>query len=129
MNAEATQVRHIVVGIGLNVNHTQFPDELRETATSLRIATGREWSRVAVCAALLQSLDREYRAFLTNTDAHNQILRRFEAASSMVRGRPVLVEGNGGFEGVTEGLDPRGFLRVRSGERLRVISSGTVKLK
>ena len=41
MNAEATRVRHIVVGIGINVNHGQFPDEIQKTATSLAIETGR----------------------------------------------------------------------------------------
>ena len=40
MNAEATQVRHLVVGIGINVNQAKFPAELREIATSLRIETG-----------------------------------------------------------------------------------------
>ena len=62
MNAEATRVRHLVVGIGINVNQVKFPAELREIATSLRIETGTEWSRVELCAALLKSLDREYRA-------------------------------------------------------------------
>jgi BirA family biotin operon repressor/biotin-[acetyl-CoA-carboxylase] ligase len=39
------------------------------------------------------------------------------------------VEENGGFEGVTEGLDPRGFLQVRAGHELRTVYSGTVRLK
>ncbi len=47
----------------------------------------------------------------------------------MVRGRQVLVEENGGFEGVTEGLDPRGFLQVRTADGLRIVLSGTVRLK
>ena len=46
MNAEATRVRYIVVGIGINVNQASFPKEL--AATSLRLATGTEWSRVEV---------------------------------------------------------------------------------
>ncbi len=59
MNAEATRVRYIVVGIGINVNQVTFPAELQETAISLRLATGTEWSRVELCAALLKSLDKE----------------------------------------------------------------------
>jgi len=39
----------------------------------------------------------------------------------------VRVEENGGFEGVTDGLDARGFLRVRSGDRVRTVLSGTVR--
>ncbi len=61
-------------------------------------------------AALLKSLDREYRDLLSKPGAHDSILRRFSEASSYVRGRKVRIEENGGFEGVTEGLDARGFL-------------------
>jgi BirA family biotin operon repressor/biotin-[acetyl-CoA-carboxylase] ligase len=129
MSAEATRVRHIVVGIGLNVNQVGFPEALEPIATSLRATTGTEWSRVEVCAALLKSLDREYKELLANPEAHAEILRRFEENSSSARDRRVRIEENGGFEGVTEGLDPRGFLRVRTREGMRVVYSGTVKLK
>ena len=129
MNAEPTRVRYIVVGIGINVNHTTFPAELKSTATSLRLASGTEWSRVEVCAALLKSLDREYRDLLEKPDAHESILRRFQERSSMVRGRQVLIEENGGFEGITEGLDPQGFLQVRTAGGLRTVLSGTVRLQ
>ena len=128
MNAEATRVRHIVVGIGINVNHRQFPDELQQTATSLSIETGKKWSRVDLCAALLKSLDREYQSLLANPEAHNDILRRFEQQSSMAGGKAVRVEETCGFEGVTEGLDPRGFLRIRTGDGLRIVYSGTVRV-
>ena len=129
MSAEATRVRHIVVGIGINVNQTNFPGELDQTATSLRITTGTEWSRVELCAALLKSLDREYQSLLADPEAHAEILRRFEERSSSTRGRRVRIEEDGGFEGMTEGLDPRGFLRVRTSERMRIAYSGTVRFK
>ena len=132
MNSEATQVRHLVVGVGINVNQVKFPAELREIATSLRIETGTEWSRVELCAALLKSLDREYRSLVEDAGARDGILRRFEASSSSVRGKKVSVlvnsEENGGLTGVTEGLDERGFLRVRTAEGLRTVVSGTVRI-
>jgi BirA family biotin operon repressor/biotin-[acetyl-CoA-carboxylase] ligase len=124
MQAEATRVRHIVAGIGVNVNQTGFPVDLKEIATSLRIATGTEWSRLDLCAALLKSLDREYRNLLEKSDARDSILRRFEERSSLVRGRRIHVDADGGYEGVTEGLDPRGFLQVRTPQGLRVVLSG-----
>ena len=127
MNAEATRVRHIVIGIGINVNQQKFPDDVRDIATSLLLATGSEWSRVELTAALLKSLDREYRELVTNPGAHASILRRFSEASSYVRGRNVRIEENGGFEGLTEGLDARGFLKVRSGDRVRTVLSGTLR--
>jgi BirA family transcriptional regulator, biotin operon repressor / biotin---[acetyl-CoA-carboxylase] ligase len=129
MNAEATRVRHVVIGIGINVNQTQFPAELQSIATSLRLATGREWSRVELCAALLKSLDREYADLLGSADARESILHRFQEKSSSVRGRQVQIEENGEFTGVTDGLDPRGFLRVQTAQGLRIVLSGTVRLK
>jgi BirA family biotin operon repressor/biotin-[acetyl-CoA-carboxylase] ligase len=127
MNSEATRVRHLVVGIGINVNQAKFPAELREIATSLKSETGTEWSRVELCAALLKSLDREYRSLLHDTGARDAILRRFQEHSSSVRGRKVQIEENGGIEGVTEGLDARGFLQVRTADGLRTVLSGTVR--
>ncbi len=127
MSAEATRVRHIVVGIGINVNQTKFPEDLQPIATSLQVTTGSEWSRIELCAALLKSLDREYRALLGSPNAHADILRRFEQNSPMARGCRVRVEENDGIDGTTEGLDLRGFLKVRTGEGMRIVYSGTVR--
>lgn len=139
MNAEVTRVRYVVAGIGMNVNHAEFPDDLREIATSLRVESGRAWSRVELTAALLKSLDREYRAITDSVGAPHlpgvggcglnraELLRRFEAASSCARGRRVHVDENGGFEGVTDGLDDRGFLRVKTANEIRTVLSGGVR--
>lgn len=129
MNAEATRVRYIVVGIGINVNQPKFSEDLRDLATSLQVVSGGEWSRVELTAALLKSLHREYRDLLEKPGAHDSILRRFAEHSSYVRGRKVHIEENGGFEGVTEGLDARGFLQVRSSHGLRAVLSGTVRAR
>jgi BirA family biotin operon repressor/biotin-[acetyl-CoA-carboxylase] ligase len=128
MNAEATRVRYVVVGIGINVNQASFPKDLEDAATSLRLATGSEWSRVELVVALLKLLDREYRLLVERADARQSILRRFEEKSSWVRGRQVRVEENATrVEGITEGLDERGFLQVRTAQGLRTILSGTVR--
>jgi BirA family biotin operon repressor/biotin-[acetyl-CoA-carboxylase] ligase len=130
MNAEATRVRHIVIGIGINVNHASFPTELQTIATSLRLASGKELSRVELCAALLKSLDREYRALLEKSDARESVLKRFQERSSSVRDRQVYVDAeDGGYEGMTYGLDPRGFLQVRTPQGLRIVLSSSVHLR
>lgn len=129
MSAEATRVRHIVVGIGINVNQRYFPGDLTDTAASLLLTTGTEWSRVELCAALLKSLDREYRSLLQDPGAQAEILRRFEEHSSSARGRRVRIDENGGFEGTTEGLDSRGFLRVRTNDGSRTVYAGTVRFQ
>jgi len=129
MNAEVTRVRYVVAGVGINVNQTSFPADLQASATSLRLVTGTEHSRLQLCAALLKSLDREYRQLLENPSARESVLRRFSTLSSSVQGAEVRVDENGGFEGVTEGLDSRGFLQVRTAQALQTVLSGTVRLK
>lgn len=128
MNAEATRVRFIVVGVGINVNQPSFPEGL--DAISLRQATGSEWSRVELVVALLKSLDREYRGIVANPGARQVILRRFAQNSSWVYDKAVTVTENGGsIQGVTEGLDERGFLRVRTETGSQTVLSGTVRAR
>ena len=128
MNAEATRVRYVVVGIGINVNQPSFSKELEPIATSLRIASGHEWSRVQLAAALLKSLDIWYRKLSDGTaDSRAAIFRKFEERSSFARSRFVHVDEEGGYEGVTEGLDNRGFLLVRTDRGLRTVLSGGVR--
>jgi len=133
MNAEPTRVRYIVVGIGINVNHASFPKEITDQATSLRLATGSAWSRVELTAALLKSLDREYRSLVENPETRPAILRRFAEHSTWVKGQQVRIEDHGAssgqivFEGTSAGLDDRGFLQVRTAQGLRTVLSGTVR--
>ena len=128
MSAEPTRVDYVVIGMGINVNQTSFAGELEPIATSLRIESGREWSRVKLAAALLKSLDNEYRSFLGGgQDSRTELLRRFEQRSSWARGRHVRIDENGGYEGVTEGLDERGFLLLRTPQGLRKVLSGNVR--
>jgi BirA family biotin operon repressor/biotin-[acetyl-CoA-carboxylase] ligase len=126
MNAEATRVRYIVVGIGINVNQASFPKDL--PATSLRLVTGSEWSRVELVVALLKSLDQEYRKLIEDPDARQSILSRFAENSSWVRGKKIRIEENGAaFEGTADGLDDRGFLRVQTAHGMQIVLSGTVR--
>jgi BirA family biotin operon repressor/biotin-[acetyl-CoA-carboxylase] ligase len=128
----ATQVKHAVVGIGINVHQARFPAELREIATSLTIKTGREWPRQELLVWLLQSLENEVTALTESTErAAQSICLRLEAGSTWIRGKRVRVEerenGDGGFAGVTDGLDARGFLRVRTPDGIRTVLSGGVR--
>lgn len=135
LSTDGDRVRHAVVGIGINVNHASFPEDLSQLATSLKLQTGREWSRLEITAALLKSLDREYRGLLrvasspvrTPGARFEPLLKRVEARSSYAFGREVHVDEDGGYSGVTDGLDSQGFLRVRTKYGVRMVISGNVR--
>ena len=122
-------LRYAVIGIGVNVNHARFPEELTTLATSLRMESGAAQSRSALLVALLRALDRE---LLLLEEAHAQgggtLLERFALASSWVSGKRVSVPEQGGYTGVTAGLDAHGFLRVAGDDGvLRTVLSGGVR--
>lgn len=117
----------VVVGFGINVNHSSLPDELLSSATSLYLATGSRHEVTVLAAALLQFFDCEYRRL--QNDGLQAVLARFEEHSSYVRGKRVTVGEEGGYEGVTDGLDQHGFLRIRTGDGIRTVLSGSVRAK
>jgi BirA family biotin operon repressor/biotin-[acetyl-CoA-carboxylase] ligase len=115
----------VVAGIGINVNQTRFPPELEPLATSLRLATGREHSRETLLIELLATVDSYSRLLIE--EGAEAILRLFTQASSYVRDRRVAVEqGDRLLSGVTEGLDPSGFLILRQddGTRTLIVAGG-----
>jgi BirA family biotin operon repressor/biotin-[acetyl-CoA-carboxylase] ligase len=121
--AEA-MLRFAVIGVGINLNHETFPDEIARIATSLQVETGQAVSREKVLAALLRSLDREL--IRLSTEPADRLLHRFEITSTWVRGKRVRVEEHGGYTGVTAGLNGSGFLLVNSDDGIRrtVLSGG-----
>jgi BirA family biotin operon repressor/biotin-[acetyl-CoA-carboxylase] ligase len=112
MHAEPNQVRFVIVGIGINVNQEKFPADLSAIATSLRVETGRPQSRLELVVRLLRQFETDYNQFIANGPA--SVISNFESVSSFTRGERVRVtNGPETFVGVTDGLSPEGFLRVR----------------
>ena len=64
VSLETQEPEYVVIGIGINCNQTQFPQEL-DMATSLRIEAGRPADVNAIAAALLLELSRMRREFLS----------------------------------------------------------------
>jgi BirA family transcriptional regulator, biotin operon repressor / biotin---[acetyl-CoA-carboxylase] ligase len=109
----------IIAGVGINVSQTAFPDDLETPATSL-LLEGVQITREDLLVALVELVDRYTRL------SSDEILRQFTNASSYVFGKRVRVEA--GLEGVTCGLDPAGFLRVREDNgTVTTILAGSVR--
>jgi BirA family transcriptional regulator, biotin operon repressor / biotin---[acetyl-CoA-carboxylase] ligase len=110
----------VVVGIGVNVNQTR--DQLPPRAGSLRTATGREWERETVLAAVLEALGRRYDEWLGGgLDAVYDGL----APRDFLRGRPVTVNGT---TGLAVKIDRAGRLEIAVGHgEVVAVESGEVQ--
>ena len=117
----------IIAGIGINVNHAAFPDELSAIATSLRMATGRVHSRERLLVELVSSVTSF--CSLLEKEGREPILAMFSRASSFVYGRRVYVDqGDAMLHGTTAGLNPSGFLVLRGDDgKQNVIIAGGVR--
>ncbi|MGA8753412.1 biotin--[acetyl-CoA-carboxylase] ligase [Candidatus Deferrimicrobium sp.] len=111
MASDPDGVRHVVIGVGLNVNmeEADFPPDLRDKATSLRIRAGRTFRRVDVLARLLDAFGTRYAEFIGGGFAS---LRDGWDRRDFLRGRRVLLRRQGGEGwGAVDGLDTVGALR------------------
>ena len=68
MSTQIDYINHVTVGVGINVNMTGFPEELRATATSLRIETGHVVKRAPLIAAVMERLETNYEVFMKTED-------------------------------------------------------------
>jgi len=125
-HAESGRTSAAVIGIGINLHQQRFPSGLATEPTSLDLETGRSTSRQQLLIALLQSLHIEVAA-LGSEAAMAAIPARIAAISSWVRGRRVEVHGPQPCTGITDGLDSRGFLRVRTATGLVTVTTGGIR--
>jgi BirA family transcriptional regulator, biotin operon repressor / biotin---[acetyl-CoA-carboxylase] ligase len=106
-----------VLGLGVNVTTYEFPPELSETATSLRIA-GAETSRDRVLEDLVRSLTNWLDA------PRDEVLAAWRARDAL-KGEPVRWSGGAG---TADGIDDSGALRVQTDNGLVTLDAGEVHL-
>jgi BirA family biotin operon repressor/biotin-[acetyl-CoA-carboxylase] ligase len=114
-----------IVGIGLNIGHgpDDFPDDIRATSTSIRLAGGRAVTVEALWAALCGALDGWYNV-LTRGDKE-KVIKAFESRPAFPRGSAVRVEtAEETFNAEYRGLDAEGRLVVaRAGAGTSVLAA------
>lgn len=75
MSGEINKVNHIIVGIGMNVNieEGEFPEEVKETATSLKIEDGKNIKRKELIAKILNNFEKLYKELTINNSIKTSI--------------------------------------------------------
>lgn len=128
MSAERGTVRHVVVGVGINVGLQEFPPEIT-SAASLQAECGREVSRATLLANTMKSFENYYEGFRQKEnlsgilDKYNDLL--------VNRNREVRVlDPKGEFRGISGGIDENGQLLVeREDGTIAEIYAGEVSVR
>jgi len=126
IQAEVDLVKTMIIGVGLNANQEQFPEDIRDRATSLRQVTGRIQSRIEILLEFFEEFENIYMDFERKGPAG--IIDRWTRLSSFANGRKIEIhDGVRRVTGITRGLNPLGALRVeQKGGRVEEIYSGDV---
>ena len=122
MSAETDWINYVVIGIGVNVNTTEFDDSIKDTASSILLQTGSSVKRSDVVVAFARHFSRYYEKFLKEcnlsglADDYNKALINV--------GRDVkIVERDGSFVAKAVGIDETGSLIVeKDGDTIRIVA-------
>ena len=127
MSAELDNVRHVIVGIGIDVNQTasEFPAEIQSTATSLKLATGKNISRTDLAITILRELDQDYSRIVRGkfSDVADEWASRCSTLGKQVK----IIVGRRRIIGRAEALDESGALLIRTEHgRVERVTGGDV---
>jgi len=129
--AESVETRAglaVIVGIGINLDSRNFPKDLATTATSIHAETGQMVDADHLVGILIKYLSYFF-GVLNETDGARQILRNWQQRSTYFSGKSVRAKlPDGTVEGITDGLEENGSLRVKTSDgSVRIIQAGDVE--
>ncbi len=128
MSAEIERVEFVVVGIGINANNADFPEELRQKATSLRMEQGAPVRRIS----LLQEILRRFELLLKENAASltPAFLERYKQDCVTLGRRVSFQRGRAAVSGTAADISPEGELVVRMEDgSLETVRSGEVSVQ
>lgn len=128
MSAQFDYINHIVIGIGINVHNESFPEEIRETASSLLLESGKRIHRADLIARFLARFEAGYAIFLQTEDLEG-LMKDYNALLVNIQKQVRILDPKEPFEGKAIGITKRGELIVDTWESRKLVSSGEVSVR
>ncbi|RUS48207.1 biotin--[acetyl-CoA-carboxylase] ligase [Cohnella sp. AR92] len=124
---EDERIRYVVVGMGVSVNleASDYPEEVAAKAISLRMASGRVLDRVELIAEILQEFEELYDVY--NSQGFEPIRLLWEARSVNLHKPTVLTTASGQIEGIPRGISETGALLLETEDgRMQTVYSAEI---
>ena len=129
MRLDGMKIRDVVIGVGINVNLREVPEELKDKATSLYLETGKKYDRVQVLSLVMDKFEKNYEKFIQTCDLSGLIDEYNELLAN--RNQPVrILDKLNPWEGTALGINEQGELLVRDEKgEIRVVRAGEVSVR
>ncbi len=129
MNAEMDYIHDVVIGVGINVNQDEFPEEVSEIATSLRMVTGEKQERTPIVVGVMEFFEYYYGLFEKQQDL-SAFVDIYDSYLINRKREVCVLDPKGSYKGIAEGINDRGELIIRMPDKsIRRVSSGEVSVR
>ena len=128
MGVRDGKIDYAVIGVGINVNIREFPDEMADKATSLYLESGREFDRSQIPGLVMEAFEEYYEKFAATCDLSG-LKEEYESILANYN-QPVRVLAKEPYEGVARGITDGGELLVEKTDGTIVaVSAGEVSVR
>ena len=129
MSADMDQIHYVIVGIGINVQMTDFPKEIQNTATSLKLVTGKTLLRNELLAKVLEEFEVLYEQFVSAESLKN-LKAEYESRLANKDNRVNVLAPSGAWQGICLGIKEDGALLVqREDGKVEEVIAGEVSVR
>ena len=135
MSSELDYINYAVVGIGINVNNSSFPEEIKDKATSIYLETGKKQDRAQLAAITAQYFGEYYREFIEAKSLkpfiseYNALLINRDKEVKILYGMQENASENKIETGIARGINDSGALVVDTAHGIECVVSGEVSVR
>ena len=128
MGVRDGKIDYAVIGVGINVNIKEFPEEMADKATSLYLESGREFDRSQIPGLVMEAFEKYYEKFAATCDLSG-LKEEYESILANYN-QPVRVLAKEPYEGVARGITDGGELLVEKTDgTIATVSAGEVSVR
>lgn len=129
MSTEIDYINYLVVGIGINVSTMEFPENIKEKATSIKRECNTLVNRSEFIARIMKEFELNYNIFMKTYDL-SSLQREYNEYLVSKDKEVVIIEKDQQYEGIALGINKEGELLVRTKDgRERNVFSGEVSVR
>lgn len=128
MSSDIDGIKYIISGIGINANTTDFPDDIRDTATSLYLESGIYINRAKLIAEIIYYFYQNLNIFL-NTEDMSTLKTKYESYLINIGKIVKILDPKGSYTAKAIGIDNDGALLVEKENQVIRIISGEVSVR
>lgn len=128
MSSDMDGIKYIISGVGINVNNKDFPDNIKETASSLFLETGILMDRARLIASTVYHFYNNFNIFLKTEDM-TDLKEKYEKHLSNIGKEVKILDPKNKYTAIALGIDESGALLVNTDGKIKRIISGEVSVR